>query len=242
MLKVEVSETYAGFRIFGDYNDLDFLYDSINYLIHGDAKSIEECCMQNHLYGFLYEVRHAYQGDRNIELVENSFCEMMRERHGIKKKDAVSNNVYFSFEYLVPDLMLDMMLITYFIGNVPKKDKDIYNPYINMAKYFYSLVLQSLSSMLTEIRWRKLKNKVINSVIAPSVFYPQWFEMISSDYAWMDKETRKKEFMHIMEAIYDYVEFEDYTKMKLEIEKKCQEKNCNIEQIHYDNYPDEIEW
>ena len=22
--------------------------------------------MQNHLYGFLYEVRHAYQGDRDI--------------------------------------------------------------------------------------------------------------------------------------------------------------------------------
>ncbi len=32
MLKVELTENYAGVTIYGDYNDLDFLYDSINYL------------------------------------------------------------------------------------------------------------------------------------------------------------------------------------------------------------------
>ena len=31
MLKVELTENYAGVTIYGDYNDLDFLYDSINY-------------------------------------------------------------------------------------------------------------------------------------------------------------------------------------------------------------------
>ena len=33
MLKVELTENYAGVTIYGDYNDLDFLYDSINYQI-----------------------------------------------------------------------------------------------------------------------------------------------------------------------------------------------------------------
>lgn len=58
MLKVELTENYADVTIYGDYNDLDFLYDSINYLIHGDPLSEGEFTMQNHLYGFLYDVRH----------------------------------------------------------------------------------------------------------------------------------------------------------------------------------------
>ena len=56
MLKVELTENYAGVTIYGDYNDLNFLYDSINYLIHGHPSSDGEYTMQNHLYGFLYDV------------------------------------------------------------------------------------------------------------------------------------------------------------------------------------------
>lgn len=33
MLKVELTENYAGVTIYGDYNNLNFLYDSINYLL-----------------------------------------------------------------------------------------------------------------------------------------------------------------------------------------------------------------
>ena len=71
MLKVKLTKNYAGVTISGDYNDLDHLYDSIYYLIHGEPISIGEYTMQNHLYGFLYDVRHAYQGDREVELIDN---------------------------------------------------------------------------------------------------------------------------------------------------------------------------
>ena len=57
MLKVELTKNYAGVTIYGDYNDLNFLYDAINYLIHKDPSSDGEYTMQNHLYGFLYDVR-----------------------------------------------------------------------------------------------------------------------------------------------------------------------------------------
>ena len=95
MLKVELTENYAGVTIYGDYNDLDFLYDSISYLIHGDPSSDGEYIMQNHLYGFLYDVRHAYQGDREIKLIDNNLQEDKRQWHGIKKKDVTSKNMYY---------------------------------------------------------------------------------------------------------------------------------------------------
>lgn len=109
MLKVELTENYAGVKISGDFNDLDYLYDSIHYLIKNDPKSMGEYLMQNHIYGFLYDVRHAYQGDREALLVDNLIQDMKREWLGIKKKDATNKNIYFSFNYLLPDIYLDII-------------------------------------------------------------------------------------------------------------------------------------
>lgn len=242
MLKVELTKNYAGVTISGDYNDLDYLYDSINYLIHGEPISIGEYTMQNHLYGFLYDVRHAYQGDREVELIDNSLDKYKREYFNLKENEVTDKNVCFSFNYLLPDLLLDMVLIKYFISKVYKKENDIYNPHINMVNYFYSIVLYSLLEMLTEIKFNKVKKGLLESVVSDRIFFPQWFELISIDYAKMTKEKRQKEFMHIADAIYDYGHYEDYCDMKLDIQKLCEEKNCTLDDIHYDNFPEKIEW
>ena len=242
MLKVELTENYAGVTIYGDYNDLDFLYESISYLIDGDPSSDGEYTMQNHLYGFLYDVRHAYQGDREAILVDNYLQDFKRKWLEIRKKDVTEHNVYFCFNYLLPDIFLDMVLIKYFIRKVDKKVNDVYNPYINMVNYFYSLVLHSLENILTEIKFNKIKKGLLESVVTDSIFIPQWFEIISIDYSKMTKKQREKDFMHIMDAIYNYSDYEDYLKMKIDIEKLCKEKNCSLDDLHYDNYPEEIEW
>ena len=242
MLKVELTENYAGVTIYGDYNDLDFLYDSISYLIHGDPSSDGEYIMQNHLYGFLYDVRHAYQGDREAILVDNYLQDYKRKWLEIRKKDVTEHNVYFCFNYLLPDIFLDMVLIKHFIRKVDKKVNDVYNPYINMVNYFYSLVLHSLENILTEIKFNKIKKGLLESVVTDSIFIPQWFEIISIDYSKMTKKQREKDFMHIMDAIYNYSDYEDYLKMKIDIEKLCKEKNCSLDDLHYEDYPEEIEW
>ena len=242
MLKVELTENYAGVTIYGDYNDLDFLYDSISYLIHGDPSSDGEYIMQNHLYGFLYDVRHAYQGDREAILVDNYLQDYKRKWLEIRKKDVTEHNVYFCFNYLLPDIFLDMVLIKHFIRKVDKKVNDVYNPYINMVNYFYSLVLHSIENILTEIKFNKIKKGLLESVVTDSIFIPQWFEIISIDYSKMTKKQREKEFMHIMDAIYNYGDYEDYLKMKIDIEKLCKEKNCSLDDLHYEDYPEEIEW
>lgn len=242
MLKVELTENYAGVTIYGDYNDLDFLYDSINYLINGDPSSGGEYTMQNHLYAFLYDVRHAYQGDREAILVDNYMQDYKRKWLEIRKKDVTEHNVYYCFNYLLPDIFLDMVLIKHFIRNVDKKVNDVYNPYINMVNYFYSLVLHSLENMLTETKFNKIKKGLLESVVTDSIFIPQWFEIISIDYSKMTKKQREKEFMHIMDAIYNYSDYEDYLKMKIDIEKLCKEKNCLLDDLHYEDYPEEIEW
>lgn len=242
MLKVELTENYAGVIIRGDFNDLDFLYDSLHYLIFEESNSISEYTMQNHIYGFLYDLRHAYQGQREAELIDNGLTEYSRDCFSFKKKDVTDQNIYFCFHYLLPDLILDMVLVKYFIRKVDKRVNDLYNPYIQMVNYFYSIVLHSLDHFLTEIKFHKVKKGLLESAITDHLFIPQWFERISIDYATMTKKQREKEFMHMMDAIYNYGDYDDYYEMKLDIEKLCKEKNCTLDDLHYDDYPAEIEW
>ena len=111
-----------------------------------------------------------------------------------------------------------------------------------MDNYFYSLVLHSLENMLIETKFNKIKKGLLESVVTDSLFIPQWFEIISIDYSKMTKKQREKEFMHIMDAIYNYSDYEDYLKMKIGIEKLCKGKNCLLDDLHYEDYPEEIEW
>lgn len=242
MLKVKLTENYAGVEISGDFDDLANLYNSISYFIGFDADNIVEAMVQNHVYAFLYDLRHAYQGDREIELVDNGLADYKREWHGIRKKDVTDKNVYFSFHYILPDVILDMMLMKYFIKKVNKKYKDEYNPNITMVNYFYSLVLYSLVDFLTPIKFNKVKKGLMDSAVSLEFFLPQWFEIISIDYANMTKSKREKEFMHVMDSLYNYFKYDEYFRMKRALEKECKENNYNLDSIHYDGYPKEIEW
>lgn len=59
------------------------------------------------------------------------------------------------------DLLLDMILIKYFINKVDKKENNIYNPYINMVNFFYAIVLDALTGMLIETKFNKVKSDLL---------------------------------------------------------------------------------
>ena len=242
MLKVKLTENYGGVTIYGDFDDLDYLYEAIIYLIRDEAKDIHEYAMQEHLYAFLYEVRHTYQGQRDVELVDNGVSENQRKWLNLKKQDVTDNNLYLCFNYLLPDLILDMILVKHFIKKIDKKNNDEYNSYINMVNYFYSIALSSLEKELTKIKFNKIKKGIKEAIINPNKFIPQWFEIISINYANMTKKQREKELIPVMEAIYNFEKHEKYFDFKKDIEKICKEKNCNINNLYYENYPEEIEW
>ena len=62
MIHVKMTNNYTGFKIIGNYDDFYELYDN-KMIALGD-----ECLNENienarlHALGFLYDLRHAYQG------------------------------------------------------------------------------------------------------------------------------------------------------------------------------------
>lgn len=221
MLKVELTENYTGVKIIGDYNDLDYLYDCLFHMIKGDPKSIEEEIMQNHIYGFLHEIRHAYQGNRAV----------------IKEK----GNTYYGFTIVLTECLLDILLLKHFVLQ-KNKSVDYFHVELNYIQYFYSSIIQLLSEVLTPVRFNKVKKAIKESVISDAIFCPQWFQMIDYDFLSSKKEKRLKGLMKTIDAIYNFVDYEDYFKMKIDVNNYCKEHNTDVMNVFFKQYQDEIEW
>ena len=242
MLQVKLTDNYAGVTISGDFNDLNYLYNSINCFLKEKPSSGGEDSMQLHSYGFLYDLRHAYQGDREYTLVDNNLSESKRKWFGIKKSAVTENNVYYSFNYILPELIVDAILINSFVNNMSKKDIDKYTAELNFVNYFYSLVIDSLHEFLSNAKINEIKKGLHNTIISSKTFIPQWYEDIAIDYMKMTKERRKKEFMSIVDKIYNYYNYGSYSMMKKALNKYCKENNCSLYDVELKDYPEEVIW
>lgn len=242
MIKMEFTKNNVGINITGDYDDLNFLYDSIHFFIKDEPNNLMEESMQNHLFGFLYDVRHCYQGDRDFKIKDNELRKEIREFRKVSKKEVTDNNLYYSFNYVLTDIFTDMVLIKYFVLKISKSENNIYNIHLNNMRLFYSQVLELMNTILTPIKMKKLKKGLTDAMIIDKFFVPQWFDMITCDFLKQSKVNRIKELSKTLFEIYNYGYFDDYTKIKKEIEEYCKENNCKFTDVTMCEYPKEIEW
>lgn len=240
MIKVKLTQNYTGFNIEGTFDDLYELYDNINCFL-----GIEECDdsfeedMRLHILGFLYDLRHAYQGARNIKAVDNGLNDEEKEWYGIEK--TVKKNILYDFDYIVPELLTDILLFKHFAKSKAKKISE-YDTNYNSVMTFYSKVIDALQEILTENQVKKVRKILSESVISERYWLRQWFMIVSIDYLKMTKKKRQKEMMHVIESLCDSYLYDEYHKIKNEVEQYAKENDINETEIEYGEYPEEIEW
>ena len=86
MLTIKTTEKLTGVVVSGTYGDLNNLYDALSNVIVEEWSYPEFEACRIRVLGLCYDIRHAYQGDRNRGKVE--FGEEV-----------------FSFEYLWPEMV-----------------------------------------------------------------------------------------------------------------------------------------
>lgn len=241
MIKVKLTENYTGFNIEGTFDDFYELYDNIDsFLPIEESNNFLEEEMRLHVLGFLYDLRHAYQGARYVKAVDNGLSDDQKEWCGIKK--SVKQDILYSFDYVVPELILDILIFKHFAY----KDKKIISEYdvnYNSVMTFYSEVIDSLSLIVTEAQLKKIKRLLSDSNISKKYFLRQWFENISKKYINMTKKKRQKEIMHVIDSTCNWYNYDEYDLIKKSVEKCAKEHNVPVTEIEYgEKYPREIKW
>ena len=124
MIRIEYTSNFLGINIYGDYNDLELLYKSINNIIDCNNNICE------HTNNLLDEIRSSYSGNRDYLLNSNNIDLSKLKSHNINKKDIGLNNLYYGFKYSFPDIMIDYIIINHF------DKKNIFNILIFYSFFF----------------------------------------------------------------------------------------------------------
>ena len=240
MIKVKLTSNYTGFNIEGTFDDFYELYDNIDYFLGvEECEDIFEEDMRLHILGFLYDLRHAYQGLRNIKAVENGLNDEQKVYYGISK--SIKKDILYDFDYVVPELLTDILIFKHFAKSKTKNISE-YDTNYNSVMAFYSKVIDALQEILTENQVKKVKKLLSELPISERYWLRQWFMIVSIDYLKMTKKKRQKEMMHIIESIcYSYL-YDEYHEIQNEVERYAKENNISETEVEYGEYPEEIEW
>lgn len=80
MIKLENTENLTGISIIGDYYDLDNLVEAFHTITVDEfsGEHSEYVEMSTRILSICYDIRHAYQGDREVVLMDNNMDEYKR--------------------------------------------------------------------------------------------------------------------------------------------------------------------
>ncbi|AQQ54477.1 hypothetical protein B0X71_16125 [Planococcus lenghuensis] len=238
MLTITATPNQAGVKISGDYFDLDELNMAIYRVIGEEGKYYDYQGARMRILGMCYEIRHAAQGDRNIESVFNGLHEHTKVQHGFI---APAKNIYFSAEVLWPEVLFAVLALKDFAVLYAKEqghtDWDLNLPVI--AK-FQSLVLDCLQGHVPDEVFSTVR-EAFSGPSSVEEYAIQYIDMLNLQIIDMEKADREK----ILPAIAVKVarQDKDYQAFRSEVLRAAGPGKQSIHEIRIGReYPENINW
>ncbi|WP_028309585.1 DUF6904 family protein [Desulfitibacter alkalitolerans] len=256
MLIVRNTENLAGVSISGDFYDLDKLVEAL-YTITIDEfseKHTKHIRISTRVLGLCYDVRHALQGDREVELLDNEMDEDKMKFHSIITP---KKNVYYKCNYLYPEMFFVMLALNELVKIRYKElsksksyftdafDKNvIWDDTIATIRGFQGEVMKCVKEILSEnafARWLKLMN---SDYIYIQNIAGQYIDLLNIKYIAMDREKRLKNFNKIAKRIVEFSSDTDHNEIKKVVVEAAKEYgtcegNIRIQGVEY---PDDVTW
>lgn len=256
MITIKNTENLGGVTISGDINDLYNLVEAF-YAVTIDEYSEKHkryIEMSTRVLGLCYDIRHAYQGDREVEFVDNNMDEdKMRFHSTITSK----SNVYYKCNYLYPEMFFIMLalneLVELRIKDLTKTkyiykeamDKNvIWDDKIAVIRVFQGEFVKCVKEVLTEAsfsRWLKVMNQEYLNI---EEIVGQYLDMLNIKYINMNKEKRLKNLNSMAKRIAEYSYDRDHQEIMEVVSEAAKENGCSKGDIRLEGieYPEDIVW
>ena len=252
MLRVQMTPNLLGFKISGDYDDLNELYDAIwDLTVKEDddpndrrsKSSLDEIIMSTRLLALNYDLRHAYQGDRGIELVDSGMSEWVEAKSGTP---LVKKNVLFTVNVLYPEAMYELLVINYlvfkrirdvigrfsFTNEFETSEKLMTDTSIWVARAYVAKVLAAVQEEATPGRFSRLRKACVRRQELIPFMYQQWLDDINADYCHMTPKERAQNLNLIVQQLVDHLQYEDYHEMTAEIDDYAKERGIDRSSVY----------
>ena len=251
MLTLRNTTNLAGIEISGDYNDLDSLYMSLLLIVGNEEEYGNYEGSRLRVLGFMYDIRHAFQGDREIDFVSNGMDE---DRMRLLEMITPEKNLYFKVNVYYPEVLFVIMALNDFIRLYAKKqaksapfpllDKEnLWDAHISNARLFQSLVANCLKEVVTEASFRRILNLLHKDYKWTDGYTTQYLDMLNIRYLGIgEKEERAKALSTSVKRMVE--KGREYQEIEQGVRETAIANNCSTEDIRLSNwnYPEEIEW
>jgi hypothetical protein len=254
MITIKNTPNLAGVTIIGDFNDFYNLVERFHDI------TIDEYSEKHHRYigistrvlGLCYDIRHAYQGDRDVELIENNMTEDKMRWHSVI---APKSNVYYSCNYLYPEMIFIMLALNTLIEvrsrdlakakyYVKMENKIAWDETIATLRLLQAKFVKCIKGNFTEATFSRWMNVMKSDYICIEDIAGQYVDLLNIKYLEMTKEKRLKNLSSIAKRIAGFRDDKDHKKIKEVVMVAAREYRCDPDSIKLQGieYPEEIDW
>lgn len=256
MITIKNTPNLTGVAISGDFNDLYNLVGAFHDIVIDEysKKHHQFIDISTRILGVCYDIRHACQGDREVELVDNHMNEDKMKWHSII---VPKNNVYYSCNCFYPEMFFVMLALNELV-ELRNKDltkaeytykramdkKVIWDETIAIIRLFQAEFVKCVKSTFTDttfVRWINIMN---GDYIGIEDIAVQYIDLLNFKYINMTREKRLKKLYSIARRIAEFRYDKDHIEIKKVVIKAAREHGCvqgDIQLQGFD-YPDNFEW
>lgn len=256
MISIRNTPNLTGVIISGDFNDFYNLVDALHEI------TINEYSEKHHQYidistrvlGLSYDIRHAYQGDREIELIDNNMTEEKMKWHSII---APKSNVYYSCNYLYPEMFFVMLALnglvelrikdltkTKYIYKEAMDKKVIWDETIATIRVLQAEFVKCVKGTFTDATFSRWLNVMNNDYISIEHIAGQYVDLLNIKYINMTKEKRLKKLSSIAKRLAEFRYDSDHEEIKEVVMEAARENRCEPGAIRLQGikYPEDFKW
>ncbi|WP_067929234.1 DUF6904 family protein [Alicyclobacillus shizuokensis] len=249
MLTLRNTPNLAGIEISGDYLDLDTLYLALHTIVGDEGEYGDYEGARLRVLGICYELRHAIQGDREVEFVPNG---MDADRMKFLELITPEKNVYYKCQVYYPEALFVTVALNDFIRLYAKKhaktapfpllDKRIqWDASIATVRLFQSLVVNCVKEVVTEASFKRMMNLMHKGYPWVDGYASQYVDLLNIRYLNIGgREERAKTLSTIVKRMVE--QGKEYRQIEEEVRAMAREHGCSVEDISLvEDYPD-VEW
>lgn len=239
MIFVKHTPNHAGVAIYGDYLDIEELYNTLHDVVGKENEYTSYQGVRMRVLGFCYELRHALMGNREFEFIDNGMDEnRMKELAMITPK----KNIYVGTHVLWPEMLFIIMCLSDFILLRQKKIKyPEWDANIAAVHKFQAAVGECLKQAVTETSYKRILNMITHDYTWFYGYTIQYIDILNGKFLAMSKEKRLKSIATIAKRIAE--NGDEYRAVREEVLEESLKYNCPVDEIQYDwDYPENIQW
>lgn len=250
MLTLTNTPNLAGIAIAGDAKDLESLYYALHEIVGEDGEFLPFDSARTRVLGVCYDLRHAFQGDRDLEYVESG---MDRDKMRWMGRIAPEQNLYYQVAVLYPELLFVTMALDDFVRLYAKKrarsapfpllDRRVtWDINVAQVRLLQSKVDACVKEAVSEASYKRIINLMHHDYLWLDGYVDQYLDLLNIRY--LELETALARKQALLTTVKRMVEKgSEYRRLADQLEQFARESGAFLDNITLaENYPEHIDW